>query len=332
MIELFYRKNDEGAIIMPYIYYLLLLFTSLLWGGNFVVGKSLVDHASPSTLTLLRWLIAVACLIPIVWWKEKSLRPNKKAIVPLVLMGGTGVVLFNLFQFVALDFTSATNVGLISTLNMFSIALSSYLFLKEKINMFQLIAMLVSLAGVLLVLTNGHLETLLTFQFNRGDLFMMAAVAVWGLYAVCSKWAMSYTTPLMATMYSGIFGVLMLVPFHFRDFTIENIDGSFVQSILYTGVISTVVCMLLWNIGVQKLGATTSGIFLNFNPVFTAILAFVFLGESMTVVQGIGSLTVILGSVMFTMVKSNPLRLLKRFEWKRIPLADSPASLALKKE
>jgi drug/metabolite transporter (DMT)-like permease len=83
---------------MPYIYYSLLLFTSLLWGGNFVVGKSLVDHASPMTLTTLRWLIAVICLIPIVWWKERSLMLSRKAILPLVLMGASGVVLFNVFQ------------------------------------------------------------------------------------------------------------------------------------------------------------------------------------------------------------------------------------------
>lgn len=138
---------------MPYIYYLLLLFTSLLWGGNFVVGKSLVDHASPVTLTTLRWLIAVICLIPIVWWKEKSLVLSRKAILPLVLMGATGVVLFNLFQFLSLNFTSATNVGLISTFNMFSIALFSFVFLKEKINRFQIGSMFISFTGVLLVLT-----------------------------------------------------------------------------------------------------------------------------------------------------------------------------------
>ena len=73
---------------------------------------------------------------------------------------------------------------------------------------------------------------------------------------------------------------------------------------LYTGVISTVVCMVLWNIGVQKLGATTSGIFLNFNPIFTSILAFLFLGEQMTWIQGIGSGIVILGCYLFSHFKT----------------------------
>lgn len=291
---------------MPYLYYFLLLFTSFLWGGNFVVGKTLVDHASPVTLTTLRWIIAVIVLIPIVWWKEKSLLPSRKAIFPLILMGLTGVVLFNLFQFLALDFTSATNVGLISTLNMFSIAMFSFLFLKEKINALQIGSMLISFVGVLLVLSKGHLEVLFSIGFNKGDLLMAAAVCVWGIYSVISRWAMKYTTPLMATLYSGIFGVIVLIPFNVRDFTITNLHASFVQSIIYTGVVSTVVCMLLWNIGVQKLGATTSGIFLNFNPIFTAVIAFMWLGERMTWIQGVGSLIVITGCFLFTIFKRKP--------------------------
>lgn len=307
---------------MLYKYYLLLLFTSLLWGGNFVVGKSLIDYASPSTLTILRWIIAVICLVPLVWFNEKKLVPHRKALIPLFLMGVTGVVLFNLFQFMALDFTTASNVGLISTLNMFSIALASYFFLKEKINILQIMAMFISLVGVLLVLTNGHLGILISMQFNQGDLFMVTAVAAWGLYSVCSKWAMTYTTPLMATLYSGLFGILILTPFHYGEIKIENMDASFVQSILYTGVVSTVLCMLLWNIGVQKIGATTSGIFLNFNPVFTALLAFLFLGEKMTWVQGLGSLIVITGCLLFTLVKSNPM-LLKPMTDKGLEIASA---------
>lgn len=82
---------------------LLLLLTSLLWGGNFVVGKSLVDHASPMTLTNLRWMIAIVCLLPMVWLKEKKILPPRTAIIPLILMGISGVALFNIFQFLALE-------------------------------------------------------------------------------------------------------------------------------------------------------------------------------------------------------------------------------------
>jgi len=282
----------------------LMLITSLLWGGNFVVAKTLVAHASPLTLTMVRWLIAVIVLVPLVWLKERKLVPPKQAIVPLIFMGVTGVALFNIFQFLALERTTSTNAGLISTMNTISIALFSFILLKEKITGWQLLAMLLSLFGVVLVLSKGDWHLLLDFQLNTGDLWMLAAVCVWGLYSVCSKWAMQTTSPLMATLYAGIFGVLMLAPFTSTDFTFTNVNTSFILSMLYTGIISTVVCMVFWNIGVQKLGATTSGIFLNFNPIFTALLAYLFIGENMSWLQGIGGLIVIVGCYLFTHFKT----------------------------
>ncbi|EOV9528447.1 DMT family transporter [Bacillus cytotoxicus] len=293
---------------MPYFYILLLLLTSLLWGGNFVVGKSLVDYASPMTLTSLRWIIAIVCLLPIVWLKEKKLLPPRAALLPLVLMGITGVALFNIFQFLALENTSATNVGLISTLNAISIALFSALFLKEKINILQILSMILSFFGVLLVLSKGDFSILSSLRFNSGDVWMIAAVCIWGIYSVCSKWATKTISPMLATFYSGIFGVILLLPFHIHTFTVTKIDASFVTSLLYTGLISTVVCMVLWNIGVQKLGATTSGIFLNFNPIFTAILAFLFLGEALTWVQVLGTAIVVTGCYLFSHFKTATLQ------------------------
>ncbi|MEK4666025.1 DMT family transporter [Niallia sp. FSL R7-0271] len=294
---------------MPYVF---LLITSFLFGGNFVLGKFLVGHASPATLTSLRWALAVICLLPIIWKREQRLIPPKAALLPLFLMGLTGVAAFNLLQFQALEYTSASNVGLISTLNTISIALFSFLLLKEKINSWQMAAMLLSFSGVLVVLTEGTLSQLLDLRFNKGDLYMMGAVCIWGLYSVCSRWAMQKTSPLMATFFSGAIGVVLLLPFNAADFSITEFNVSFMVSILYTGVVSTVVCMVFWNIGVQKLGATEAGLFLNFNPIFTAVLASVFLHEKWSWMQVIGSLVVILGCILFTKLKKPPQLTLKK--------------------
>ncbi|XQY91403.1 DMT family transporter [Metabacillus sp. HB246100] len=292
---------------MTYKYYGLLLLTCLCWAGNFVVSKTLVEHASPLTLTTLRWLIAAVCLVPLVWWKEKKLVPPRNAILPLFLMGSTGVVLFNLFQFYALERTTATNVGLISTLNTITIAVCSFFFLKEKLNPLQMVAMFFSLFGVFLVLTKGRLTDILFFDFNTGDMWMVAAVCIWGIYTICSKWAMTMTSGLMAILYASIFGLMILLPLNLSNFTVTNVTPAFIGSLLYTGVISTVLCMLLWTICVQKLGATTSGVFLNFNPIFTAIMAYILLGEQMTWVQIIGSMIVIAGCFLFTYFKGKVL-------------------------
>lgn len=289
---------------MRYLYSVLLLITSLLWGGNFVVSKMLVPHASSMTLTNLRWIIAVLCLLPLVYWREKKLLPPRQALLPLFLMGVTGVVFFNLFMFWALERTTANNVGLLSTLNPVSIALFSFVLAGERIRPKQLVAMGVSFFGVLIVLSKGDWTSLLSLQFNRGDLWMLAAVAMWGIYSVITKKVMKWVSPMMATMYAGIFGVLVLLPINLPTFEIVNPGPAFWGSLIYSGLLSTVVAMVLWNIGVQKIGGTAAGMFLNFNPVFTALLAFVILGEVLTWIQVIGALVVIAGVVLFTRSRS----------------------------
>ena len=242
---------------MAKFYMGLMLVTSLLWGGNFVVAKTLVAHASPMTLTMARWLIAVIVLLPLVWWKEKKLIPAKAALVPLFLMGITGVALFNIFQFLALERTTSTNAGLISTMNTMSIALFPSPF-ERKINGLQLLAMVLSLIGVVLVLSKGDWQLLWNVQLNTGDLWMVAAVCIWGLYSVCSRWAMQTTSPLMATLYAGLFGVLILVPFTISNFpslksTPLSFFHFFIQGHLYSGLYgvleywrSTIRCHNLW--------------------------------------------------------------------------------------
>ncbi|GEC93127.1 hypothetical protein BBR01nite_54580 [Brevibacillus brevis] len=221
-------------------------------------------------------------------------------------MGVTGVALFNLFMFWALERTDATNVGLLSTLNPVSIAIFSFLLMGDKIRPLQIVAMLVSFTGVLVVMTKGDFAHLSQLHFNTGDLWMLAAVAMWGIYSVCARWAMKTVSPMMSTLYSGIFGVALMLPFNVTTFTISNTDWTFWLSLFYVGVMATVVSMVLWNIGVQKVGATSAGMFLNFNPIFTAILAFLLLGERMTIIQLLGSVIVIVGCYMFSRLKHVP--------------------------
>ncbi|WP_027352146.1 DMT family transporter [Desulfotomaculum nigrificans] len=295
---------------MQLFFYLLLIFTSMIWAGNFVAGKFLVGHASPLTLTNMRWIISILCLIPIVWVREKRLLPPHQAILPLFLMGLTGVVFFNIFMFLALERTSADNVGLLSALNPVSIAVASYFLLHEKISARQVLGMLISLIGVLAVISHGDWHRIAKFHLNTGDLFMLAAVVMWGLYSVTGKKAMQYVSPYMSTLWAGAFGFMALLPFNLPSFTITGPDKAFWMATLYTSIGATVAAMVFWNIGIQKIGGTRSGMFLNFNPIFTAILAYFLLGEQMSPAQVVGTVLVIAGVYLFTTGSANrPIRL-----------------------
>jgi drug/metabolite transporter (DMT)-like permease len=99
-----------------------------------------------------------------------------------------------------------------------------------------------------------------------------------------------------------------MLPFNLSTFTVQNTTWSFWLSLFYVGVLATVVSMVMWNVGVQKVGATAAGMFLNFNPVFTAILAFLLLGERMTAIQLLGSVIVIIGCYLFSRLKNVSLK------------------------
>lgn len=287
-------------IILPIKYIGLLLFTSLLWGGNFVAGKFLVSHATPLFLTELRWLIAVICLFPFVWWKEGSILFPRKALLPLIIMGITGVLLFNFLMFVALKYTTADNVGLLSTLNPISIAIASFFFYREKVTFQQLVGMGISLFGILIVMSKGKMDMITSLQFNIGDMYMIGAVLIWGLYSVSAKLAMKYVSPYKSTLWAGIFGVVMILPFTVKSSYILNPTPAFWIATFYTAIGATVLAMIFWNIGIQKVGNTKSGMFLNFNPIFTAILAYLLLDERMNSSQFLGAFIVIFGVIIFT--------------------------------
>ena len=282
-------------------FYGLLLLTSVLWAGNFVVGGFLAGHTSPLTITDVRWAITVLCLIPVVYSTDKRILPPRRAVLPLILMALTGAVFFNVFMYLALKRTSADNVGLLSALNPVAIALASFLLLREKLRLQQVAGMLVSLIGVLIVVSHGNWERVVHFQLNLGDLLMLAAVGTWGLYSVAGKFAMRYVSPYMATLWAGAFGVAMMLPFDLPTLSFHGLDASFWKAILYTSIAGTVIAMVLWNIGVQRVGGTKSGMFLNFNPIFTAILSYLWMGETVHAIQVVGTVVVILGVSLFSL-------------------------------
>lgn len=286
-------------------YYILLILTSLLWATNFVTGKFLVGHTTALTLTDIRWGIAVICLIPIVYIVEKRLFPTLRSVLPLLVMAATGVIFFNVFTYLALTRTTADNVGLLTALNPVAIALASFLILREKLSARQVLGMLISLIGVIVVVTRGSLERIVHFQLNSGDLLMLAAVACWGLYSVAGRWAMKDISPYMATLWSALFGVILALPFDLPNTSFRDLDTAFWVSALYGGIGGTVIAMVFWNIGVKQIGGTRSGIFLNFNPIFTAVLAFILLGEKIGLAQIIGTLLVITGVTVFSLPGRN---------------------------
>lgn len=287
--------------------YILLILATMIWGGNFVIGRAIIDELPPYTLSFLRWLLATLIFIPFVWSEIVAKREQLlKHWRPLLLMGLTGVAGFNTLLYVGLNYTTSINASLVNTTAPVIFSALAYFILKEEINKNQVQGIILSLTGVLLIFSQGSLDILLTFSFNIGDLIVLTAVIIWALYSIIIKHNTHKLPQLSSLAVTMVIGVVALFPFFFWEFFIVEKAvvwslGS-VATIGYVGVFASVVAFLSWNSAVSQIGPGKAGIFLLLIPVFTTIFAIIFIGESLKWYQFVGGILAITGIYLSTRI------------------------------
>lgn len=281
----------------------LLLLATLLWGGNFVIGRAVSGDLPPLTFAFLRWCIAFIFFLPIAYGSFKRDWRMLKAHWPIVLiLALTGVAAFNTLVYIGLHYTTSINASLMNSSTPILIYILSFIFLKERLTIFQLLGTALSLGGVLFIISGGSFASLLVFSFNKGDLIVLVAVCCWSIYSLLVK-QFAGRLPGQSTFLVTIFlGTIMLLPFYvYETLTLtEPIHWhlSTVAAILYVGILASIVAFLSWNSGVVQLGANKASIYLNFIPVFATIFAVLFLGEQLHTFQLIGGLAVVAGVLL----------------------------------
>lgn len=281
----------------------LLLLATLLWGGNFVIGRAVSGDIPPLTLAFLRWCIAFILFLPIAYGSFKRDWRLLKAHWPIVLiLALTGVVAFNTLVYIGLHYTTSINASLMNSSTPILIYILSFFFLKERLTKFQILGTALSLSGVLFIISGGSFASLLDFSFNKGDLIVLVAVCCWSIYSLLLK-QYAGRLPVQSTFLSTIFlGTIMLLPFYvYETVTLtESIQWhlSTIAAILYVGALASIVAFLSWNSGVVQLGANRASIYLNFIPVFSTIFAVLSLDEQLHSFQLIGGLAVVAGVLL----------------------------------
>ncbi|WP_312198653.1 DMT family transporter [Anaerospora hongkongensis] len=279
--------------------WMLLVLCNLFWAGNYVFGKYVITEITPLWITFSRWVLALFFLFPIAYYFEKlEWKTIRQDWLLLTCMGGLGIIGYNLLLYSALAYTTATNAALVSALNPGIIVIVSVFLTGERISKLQAAGFLVSLAGVLIILTNGKVAHLLQANYNQGDLLMLAAVFVWTAYSLISK--KLQTPPITATAVSSAIAVIMMMPFAAsQGINFAAIKPLALGGIIYIILFPSVCSFVFWNLSVKAVGASKCGVFLNLVPVFTAIIS-VMLGENITLAQLFGGLAVFLGVYLTT--------------------------------
>ncbi len=271
---------------------LALTLATLFWSGSFVVGRALRNDIDPVVLTFFRWLISLAILAPFAGHEVLRHLPVLRREWRLVVgLAATGIALFHPLVYVALQQTSATNALLTLSLSPVVILVGASLAHGRRPTSRELSGLAVSLVGAAVLITRGDVNVLVSRGINIGDLWMLAAVAVWSAYSLLLR-RRPADLPQTVTLVASIVAALpMLLPFAMLTawHTPMHLTTTVVLGTLYVAVFGSVLGFMFWSYGVADLGPTRAGQFVHLMPVFGAALSFVFLGEPLSFSQVLGA-------------------------------------------
>lgn len=284
----------------PIAPYLWLLLPPLFWASNIVVGRGIIQEFSPVSLTFLRWIVGAALLTALSWRQLLAARYVIKtewrllAVYSLTAVGGINVLVYY-----ALNHTTAVNVSIVNAALPILIVIASRVGLGEKLSRRQALGVAVSFIGVMVVISRGHLTTLLTLHINVGDLFMLLGVSCWAIYSVLLRRCGTRLSGLPFAAVIGWLGAFMALPW----FLIEAASGLSLPrepelwaAVLYIGIFPSALALLIWNRGIGQVGINMAGFFTYLTPVYGSTMAVLFLGETFETFHLVG-VTLIFGGV-----------------------------------
>jgi drug/metabolite transporter (DMT)-like permease len=280
--------------------YLLLLLTTLFWSGNFIVGKAASTYEIPPfSLNFYRWFFACLILMP---FTIKELIKKRHYIYNnigfFLILGITSITIFNSIVYYSLYYTQViSGVLMISTIPVWIIFISSLLNI-EKANIFQILGVILSLTGVLFIISKADLNIVKNLEFNKGDLTMIVAMFSWAVYSALlkkKKYEISQITLLQVVI---ICGLIFLIPVYFIEMNMGyliKLGKPFYFTLAYVVIFPGLAAFFFWIKGISLIGANRAGIFLHLMPIFGAIMAMIIFDEKFMFYHLLGSIFIIAG-------------------------------------
>jgi drug/metabolite transporter (DMT)-like permease len=286
-----FLRSQAGA-------FLLLPLAALCWAGNHVLARAAGGHVPPASMAVVRWIIVALVVLPFALPHLRADWPRLRSKPGLmVLLAITGGGAFGTLQFVALHFTTALNMGVVGSVAPAFIVAASWLLFRERLAPLQLVGVLVSLAGVLAIVSRLDLARLAGLGFNGGDLIIIANMVLWAVYAACLRVRPSVhaATFLLSMAVLSTFGNL---PFalgeHAFGYRLQATPLT-AATVLYATFVTTIFAYVAWNRGVDIIGAPRASAFLHTIPLFSALLATTFLGETIEPFHVLGFTLILAG-------------------------------------
>ena len=284
--------------------YLFLILSALFWSGNFVLSRGIAETIPPVALAYFRWITAFLILLPFTFkliYRDKNL--VLKNISYLLALAFLGVAAFNTLIYKAMHFTTAINAVLVTSFIPILILIISLCLYKEKPTRIQMIGILVSIGGILMIILQADMNRLVQLSFNTGDLLVLLAAFAWAAYSVMLKSFPKELHPLVFLQSIIFLGLMILTPFYIVELHFMGmfpVNPTTVISIFYVGLFASVLAFIFWNKAVREIGANNAGPFVHLMPVFGTIFAIIFLGEKVASYHLAGIMFVFVGIFIST--------------------------------
>lgn len=278
--------------------YVLLPIAAICWAGNHVVARGIAGHVPPGGLAVVRWIVvlAIVCLFAFGHIRRDWPKLKEKAGV-MIFLSLTGGGAFGTLQFVALQYTTAINMGVVGSVAPAFIVAASFILFGDRMGFTQLTGVGISLIGVLAIVTQLHPENLFELSFNTGDLIIITNMVLWAIYCACLRLRPD-VHPLSFLFALSIVALLGNVPFalweHASGYHLVA-DTKTALAILYAAVFTTLLAYITWNRGIDLIGAPRAGAFLHTIPLFSTTLAMAFLGEQLKLFHVVGFVLILSG-------------------------------------
>jgi drug/metabolite transporter (DMT)-like permease len=279
--------------------YVLLILTTLMWGGNAIAGRLAVGEISPMVLTSLRWVIVVAIMLPLVgrqivrdWPKIRS------RWLFTILMGTFGFTAFNALFYAAAHFTSAVNLTIFQGAIPVLVLLGTILFFKARTIPLQILGMIVTIVGVLIVSVKADWEILRKLALNIGDVWMLIACVFYAGYTLGLRHRPAIPGLVFFTAMAVVAFIssLPLLGIEMAHGTAQWPTPKGWLVMLYVALLPSLLSQVFFIRGVELIGPARAGLFVNLVPVFGALLAVVLLGEPFAFYHALG-LVLVLGGI-----------------------------------
>ena len=278
----------------------MLVCATLFWAGNFMIGKfAFISNIPPMSLVFFRWSLVWLILLP---FTLKEIIKHKDVIMAnlplLFFLALTSVGLFNSFTYLSLVHTQVINASLFNTAIPAIIILLCFILDIEKTNKFQIFGLIISVLGILSIITKLNLEILISLNFNKGDLIMIGGVISWGLYSSFLK-KKKFTLPLLTLVQIlCTLGLIFILPqflFEFSQGQKINFNINIFYILLFLAIFPSIGSYYCWAGAVAIIGANRAGIFLSLIPLFSTIMAIFFYNERFQFFHLIGAILIIIG-------------------------------------